>query len=208
MERSGEGPPLNNKEESATGRQGKAYVACKEVLFWWTSWVRWILGACREWGSSTTADLPFCTWTSSPPIFWWTSTGDAKSETSGYPRSLTGCNPAWSLLCPPTILAGSPLRSASLLSDPKKKIQKMLLKSAWISTKLVFAVRALFLHDLMYELCPCMILKYDLRMRAIVLQVLEHGRISPAADVYSFGIVLWELLTWSIPWEDEKPFQV
>ncbi|KAA6419315.1 MAG: PAS domain-containing tyrosine kinase [Trebouxia sp. A1-2] len=31
---------------------------------------------------------------------------------------------------------------------------------------------------------------------------------SKAADVYSFGIVLWELLTWQIPWGDYNPFQI
>ena len=31
-------------------------------------------------------------------------------------------------------------------------------------------------------------------------EVLQGGRASVAADVFAFGIVLWELLTWELPW--------
>lgn len=35
-----------------------------------------------------------------------------------------------------------------------------------------------------------------------------HQQHSKAADVYSFGIVLWELMTWQVPWDDYNQFQV
>ena len=41
-----------------------------------------------------------------------------------------------------------------------------------------------------------------------LLQVVMHQRHSKAADVYSFGIVLWELMTWQVPWDDYNQFQV
>lgn len=34
-------------------------------------------------------------------------------------------------------------------------------------------------------------------------EVIEVGHYSKAADVYSFGIILWELLTWQQPWEQQ-----
>ncbi len=54
---------------------------------------------------------------------------------------------------------------------------------------------------------------FTLRMSVSVcmccaLQAVAHQDYSKAADVYSFGIVLWELLTWQIPWGDHNPFQV
>ncbi len=41
-----------------------------------------------------------------------------------------------------------------------------------------------------------------------MLQVVALQKYSKAADVYSFGIVLWELMTWQVPWDDLNPFQV
>ena len=38
-------------------------------------------------------------------------------------------------------------------------------------------------------------------------EVLAGKRYDCAADVYSFGVILWELMTWQIPWEDLGPWQ-
>lgn len=40
------------------------------------------------------------------------------------------------------------------------------------------------------------------------MQVVAFQDYSTAADVYSFAVVLWELLTWQVPWDDHNPFQV
>ena len=38
-----------------------------------------------------------------------------------------------------------------------------------------------------------------------------HGLLqaySKAADVFSFGVILWELITWQMPWKELGVFQV
>ena len=40
------------------------------------------------------------------------------------------------------------------------------------------------------------------------MQVVEDHQYSKAADVYSFGIIMWEMMTWDMPWEELNAFQV
>ncbi|KAL3162493.1 hypothetical protein ABBQ32_010154 [Trebouxia sp. C0010 RCD-2024] len=44
--------------------------------------------------------------------------------------------------------------------------------------------------------------------RWLAPEVVTDQAYSTAADVYSFGLILWELLTWQLPWADLGPFQI
>ena len=42
----------------------------------------------------------------------------------------------------------------------------------------------------------------------INMQVVAEQEWSKTADVYSLGIILWEMMTWQLPWGDMNSFQV
>lgn len=44
--------------------------------------------------------------------------------------------------------------------------------------------------------------------RWVAPEVLAGAPHTPSSDVYAFGIILWEILTWQIPWDDLGPWQV
>ncbi|DBA74000.1 hypothetical protein WJX77_000667 [Trebouxia sp. C0004] len=44
--------------------------------------------------------------------------------------------------------------------------------------------------------------------RWVAPEVLGGGQYGKAADVYAFGVILWEILTWQVPWDDLGPWQV
>ncbi|KAK9862943.1 hypothetical protein WJX84_012116 [Apatococcus fuscideae] len=44
--------------------------------------------------------------------------------------------------------------------------------------------------------------------RWLAPEVITRQEYSKAADVFSFGIILWELLVWRLPWEELGPFQI
>lgn len=39
-------------------------------------------------------------------------------------------------------------------------------------------------------------------------EILNGGRATAASDVFSFGLVLYEMLTWRLPWEGKTAFEV
>lgn len=44
--------------------------------------------------------------------------------------------------------------------------------------------------------------------RWLAPEVVKEHDYSKAADVYSFGIIMWEMMTWRLPWEELNPFQI
>ena len=45
-------------------------------------------------------------------------------------------------------------------------------------------------------------------LRWMAPEVIEHNPYGEKADVFSFGIVLWELLTGKVPYQEMTPLQV
>ena len=39
-------------------------------------------------------------------------------------------------------------------------------------------------------------------------EIITENRASNASDVYAYGIVMWELLTWRLPFENYNPFTI
>ena len=44
--------------------------------------------------------------------------------------------------------------------------------------------------------------------RWLAPEVLAGKSYDCASDVYSFGMILWEMMTWQVPWEELGPWQV
>ncbi len=40
------------------------------------------------------------------------------------------------------------------------------------------------------------------------VQVILRQAFSKASDVYAFGLILWELITWDVPFKEMSQFQV
>lgn len=49
---------------------------------------------------------------------------------------------------------------------------------------------------------------HGLALRWVAPEVLAGSHHGKAADVYAFGVILWEILTWQVPWDDLGPWQV
>lgn len=49
---------------------------------------------------------------------------------------------------------------------------------------------------------------HGLTFRWVAPEVLAGSHYGKAADVYAFGVIMWEILTWQVPWDDLGPWQV
>ncbi len=49
---------------------------------------------------------------------------------------------------------------------------------------------------------------HRLTLRWVAPEVLAGSQYGKAADVYAFGVIMWEILTWQVPWDDLGPWQV
>jgi len=48
----------------------------------------------------------------------------------------------------------------------------------------------------------------NINPRWMAPELLQGKPATPASDVYAFGLVLWELMTWKTPWHEVPPFTV
>lgn len=44
--------------------------------------------------------------------------------------------------------------------------------------------------------------------RWLAPEILSGGVASTASDVFAFGVVLWELMTWRLPWSSSNPWGI
>lgn len=60
------------------------------------------------------------------------------------------------------------------------------------------------------ELIPCAICHawHLLPCRWLAPELFGGATATPAADVFAFGVVLWELMTWECPWGKRNPWTV
>ncbi len=49
---------------------------------------------------------------------------------------------------------------------------------------------------------------FSLLYRWLAPEILSGGVASLASDVFSFGVVMWELMTWQLPWSSSNPWGI